>query len=145
MVPSSSDASGQTNVIGAQVHVLNPAAGKWTLIVVFAPAVSGTALSEPFTVAVNQDAVSAGAGGLPNSTQTILTAGHAYPYNATIKNTGTAPESFFPDARLPGSTPFQLGARRPAAIPTSPPRSAPRRRRRSPPTRWPRAPTRFSS
>jgi hypothetical protein len=110
MVPSSSDPSGQTNVIGTQVHVLNPAPGKWTLIVVFAPAVSGTALSEPFTVAVNQDPVSPGAGGLPNSTSSTLTAGHAYTYNTTIKNTGTAPESFFPDARLPGSTPFELGA-----------------------------------
>jgi hypothetical protein len=110
MVPSSSDPSAQSNVIGAQVHVLNPAAGKWTLIVVFAPTVSGTALSEPFRVAVNQNQVAAGAGGLPNSTSTTLTGGHAHTYSATIKNTGTAPESFFPDARLPGSTPFSLGA-----------------------------------
>ncbi len=110
VVPSSGDPSGQTNVIGAQVHVLNPAPGKWTLIVVFAPTVSGTALSEPFTVAVNQNQVAAGADGLPNSAQTTLTAGQAYTYKATIKNTGTAPESFFPDARLPGSTPFSLGA-----------------------------------
>ena len=33
---------------------LSPAAGRWTLAVLFAPTVSGTALSEPFTVAVNQ-------------------------------------------------------------------------------------------
>jgi hypothetical protein len=110
MVPSASDPSGQTDVIGAQVHVLNPAPGRWTLIVVFAPTVSGTALSEPFTVAVNQDPIAAGAGGLPNSAGTTLTAGHAYTYDATIKNTGTAPESFFADARLPGSTRFTLGA-----------------------------------
>ena len=31
-------------------------------------------------------------------------------YNVTVKNTGTAPEMFFPDARVPGSTPFALGA-----------------------------------
>lgn len=92
MVPSSNDPSGQTNVIGAQVHVLSPAPGKWTLIVAFAPTVAGTALSEPFSVAVNQDSVPAGAGGLPNSAQTTLTAGQAHTYNATIKNTGTALE-----------------------------------------------------
>ena len=63
VVPSSGDPAGQTNVIGARVHVLNPAPGKWTLIVVFAPTVSGTALSEPFTVAVNQNQVAAGATG----------------------------------------------------------------------------------
>ena len=45
-----------TNTLGANVHVVDPAAGRWTVIVTFAPTVSGTALSEPFTVSLNQTA-----------------------------------------------------------------------------------------
>jgi hypothetical protein len=40
----------------------------------------------------------------------LVERGQSYTYSVTVKNTGTAPEMFFPDARLPGSTPFTLGA-----------------------------------
>ena len=63
MVPSASSSTGQVNVQGAQLHALNPAAGTWTVIIVFSPTVSGTALSEPFTVATNQQPVAATAPG----------------------------------------------------------------------------------
>ena len=56
-----------TNTLGANLHVLSPAAGMWTLIVVFAPQVSGMAISEPFTVDMNENAVRARAPGLPDS------------------------------------------------------------------------------
>ncbi|HEX4011267.1 MAG TPA: S8 family serine peptidase [Solirubrobacteraceae bacterium] len=95
---------------GAQLHVLSPAGGQWTLIVLFAPAAGGTQIAEPFTVSTDQQAVPAGAGGLPDAAATQLTASHAYTYDVTVKNTGSAPESFFPDARLPGSTSLSLGA-----------------------------------
>ncbi len=50
---------------GAQLHTLNPAPGRWRLAVVFAPVVSGNSLSSPFQVSVNQQAVPASGGGLP--------------------------------------------------------------------------------
>src|SRR5262249_8225033 len=110
MVPGASPDAPPDGQLGAQLHTLNPAPGRGRLAVVFAPVVSGNALSSPFQVNVNQQAVPASRGGLPNSASTQLTAGQPQTYQVTVKNTGTAPETFFPDARLPGSTPFTLGA-----------------------------------
>ena len=110
MVPGADSSSPPNNQLGAQLHTLNPAPGRWRLAIVFAPVVSGNSLSSPFQVSVDQQAVPASAGGLPNAASTQLTAGQSYTYDVTVKNTGTAPEMFFPDARLPGSTPFTLGA-----------------------------------
>ena len=110
MVPGATASDPPNNQVGAQLHTLNPAPGRWRLAVVFAPVVSGNSLSSPFQVSVNQQAVPASGGGLPNSASTQLTAGQPQTYQVTVKNTGTAPEMFFPDARLPGSTPFTLGA-----------------------------------
>jgi hypothetical protein len=110
MVPGATPSSPPDNQVGAQLHTLKPAAGRWRLAVVFAPVVSGNSLSSPFQVSVNQQAVPATRGKLPNDASTQLTAGQPQTYNVTVKNTGTAPETFFPDARLPGSGPFTLGA-----------------------------------
>ncbi len=109
-VLSSASSTGLANVQGAQLHALSPQGGTWTVIVEFGPQASGTQLSEPFTVATNQQADPAGSGGIPDSASTKLSAGTAYSYDVTIKDTGTAQESFFPDARLPGSTQLGLGA-----------------------------------
>jgi hypothetical protein len=110
MVPGATASDPPNNQIGAQLHTLNPAPGLWRLAVVFAPVVSGNSLASPFEVSVNEQAVPASGGGLPNAASTQLTAGQAHTYQVTVKNTGTAPETFFGDARLPGSTPFTLGA-----------------------------------
>ena len=104
----SSTAPGYTNQLGTQLHVLSPAAGTWTLIVAYVPQVSGTALSEPFTISTNDRAVPASAGGLPNSTNVKLTAGQGQTYNLRITNNGPTPEAYFVDARNPGSTPLSL-------------------------------------
>ncbi|HEY8625163.1 MAG TPA: S8 family serine peptidase [Solirubrobacteraceae bacterium] len=92
------------NVQGAQLHTLSPAAGRWTLIIAFVPRDSGTRLSEPFTVTMDQDARIARANGLPDSPSTTLAAGKPDTFPVTIQNTGNAPEAFFVDARSPGST-----------------------------------------
>ncbi len=110
MVPGATPSSPPDTQAGAQLHTLNPAAGRWRLLVVFAPVVSGNSLSSPFQVNVNQQAVPASGAGLPNAASTQLTAGQTYAYDLTVKNTGTAPEMFFADPRLPGSTSFPLGA-----------------------------------
>lgn len=95
-----------TDELGAQLHVLSPAQGAWTLIVTFAPQVSGTALTEPFTVSTNQTAVPATAAGLPTSPATKLAAGQAQTYNVKVTNAGPAPEAYFLDARTPQSVPM---------------------------------------
>jgi subtilase family protein/peptidase inhibitor I9 len=110
MVPGATPSSPPDTQTGAQLHTLNPAPGRWRLAVVFAPVVSGNELASPFRVSVNEQAVPATGGGLPNGAATQLAAGQSYTYDVTVKNTGTAPEMFFGDARLPGSTSFTLGA-----------------------------------
>jgi len=95
---------------GAQLHVLNPAAGLWTLVIDFFNTVSGTAVSQPFTVTMNDTPVSASAAGLPDSASTTLPAGTPVTVDVKVTNNGTSPEAYFVDARLSGevSTPLAV-------------------------------------
>jgi subtilisin family serine protease len=97
---SSSGGSQLTPENGAQLHVLNPAAGLWTLVIDFFNTVSGTAVAQPFTVTMNDTPVTASASGLP--TGTTLTAGTPVTAGVTVTNNGTSPEAYFVDARLSG-------------------------------------------
>jgi len=106
----SSTAPGYTNEMGAQLHVLSPAEGAWTLIVAFIPQVSGTALTEPFTVSTNESAVPVSAAGLPAASTTKLSAGSGHTYSVTVKNNGPSPEAYFLDARLPSTTQLSLAS-----------------------------------
>jgi hypothetical protein len=101
-----------TNELGTQLHVLNPAPGAWTLAIAFAPTVSGTAISEPFTVSTNENAVPAGVTGgtLPDSAATTLKAGKATTVQVAVTNQGTAPEAFFLDGRLSATTQLALAS-----------------------------------
>lgn len=101
-----------TNELGAQLHVLDPAQGSWTLIVAFIPKVSGTALSEPFTVKTSQAAQPARVTGgkLPDSVATQLAAGKATTVKVRVRNRGPAPEAFFLDGRLSTTTQLQLAS-----------------------------------
>jgi subtilisin family serine protease len=103
-------ANGVVNEPGAQLHTLDPQAGTWTLILLYAPGVSGTAISEPFTVHVNENPVPAVAPGLPESGRVRLVAGQPYNYIVHIRNTGDAPEVYFLDARLNNSISMNLAA-----------------------------------
>jgi hypothetical protein len=99
-----------TNQLGAQLHVLAPAPGAWTLVVAFAPTVSGTTLAEPFTVSTSQTAVPASitGGTLPNSPAVTLKAGKAVTLGVQVTNQGPSPEEFFLDGRLSGTTQLAL-------------------------------------
>jgi hypothetical protein len=99
-----------TYVQGAQVHVLAPQSGTWTLVVEYGPTASGQQLAEPFTIDTSQAAVPADGGGLPDSPSTQLAAGTPSTYDVTVKNTGSAPESFFIDARSPGTAQLTLAS-----------------------------------
>ena len=92
-----------TNELGTQLHVLSPQSGTWTLDVLFAPQVSGMALSEPFTVTTNEDAVPVQST-VPNSPSVKLTGGQAHTFGVTISNNGPDTEVYFLDARQPTST-----------------------------------------
>ena len=64
------DATGNLSVLperGVELHVLNPDAGVWTLIINWYEQVSGTALRQPFTVVMSRIAPVASAPLLPDS------------------------------------------------------------------------------
>jgi subtilisin family serine protease len=96
-------ASGTTEVrpeVGTQLHVLDPAAGLWTVVVDFYNTVSGTAVSQPFTITIDDTPVAVSARGLPDSASTKLAAGKPVTAWVSVHNGGTAPEAYFVDARL---------------------------------------------
>jgi hypothetical protein len=95
---------------GLQLHTLAPTPGTWTLVVDFAPVVSGNNISTPFTVTTDDRARTATAAGLPDSTKTVLAAGKTTAYQVKIVNTGPSAESFFVDPRLNSSATYTLGA-----------------------------------
>lgn len=97
-----------TNQLGGQLHTLNPSAGTWTLAIVYAPTVSGTAITEPFAVSMNERAVPASATGVPDSANTKLVAGQSYTADITLHNNGNSPELYFVDPRLGGSSSMDL-------------------------------------
>lgn len=100
-------AGGATNALAAQLHVVAPAAGRWDLVVNFAGTVSGTALSQPYTVRVSGAATPASIVGLPSGKVT-LKKGVATTVRVKVTNTGTVPEAYFLDPRLTGSTTYPL-------------------------------------
>jgi hypothetical protein len=97
-----------TNGLGTSLHAIDPAAGRWTLIITFAPTVSGTALSEPFTVSVDQNAAAVSTTGLPIGGR--INAEHPAVVDVTVTNTGIAPEAYFIDGRTDATTQYDLAS-----------------------------------
>lgn len=95
---------------GAELHVLHPAAGLWTLIIGFYGQVSGTSLSQPFSVTLSSAAAQASAPGLPHSVNSTLADGAKKTVYIRVKNTGKVPEEYFVDGRLNQSATYNLAA-----------------------------------
>jgi hypothetical protein len=95
---------------GAQLHVVRPTAGLWTLVVDFYGTVSGTAISQPFTIKMNDTQVHATAAGLPDSASSQLASGTPVTVPVKITNNGTTPEAYFVDARLHSEVKENLAA-----------------------------------
>ncbi|HEY1652217.1 MAG TPA: S8 family serine peptidase [Acidimicrobiales bacterium] len=93
-----------TNSLGANVHVINPAAGLWTMIITFAPTVSGAALSEPFQVSLDQRAPVVSTSKVPAK----ISATHPAVVDVHVTNTGTAPEAYFIDGRTDALAQYNL-------------------------------------
>jgi Subtilase family/Peptidase inhibitor I9 len=102
----SSGALTLTPELGANVHVVDPAQGRWTVIITFAPTVSGTALSEPFTVSLNEFPALVRARGVPGGR--TISATHPAVALIRVVNTGTAPEAYFVDGRTNATTQYSL-------------------------------------
>jgi len=104
-------ATGTTKVkpeVGAQLHVINPRAGLWTLPIDFYNTVSGTSVAQPFTVTINDAPVTASSGGLPDGS--TLTAGTPVTATVTVTNNGSTPEAYFVDPRLDDQVATKLAA-----------------------------------
>jgi subtilisin family serine protease len=122
VVSSATNALAETTLSGtlgsdpepaAQLHALNPAAGTWTVIVDFYNTVSGTAVTQPFTVTVNDTPVTAAASALPDSAATTLTAGEPVTAMVTVTDGGPTPEAYFVDARLSRQAVISLATQTP--------------------------------
>jgi subtilisin family serine protease len=100
--------------VGTQLHVLAPTAGRWTLIIDFYNTVSGTAVTQPFTVNLNDTAVPAADNGLPDGAK--VTAGTPINAVVVVRNTGTTPEAYFLDPRLNGQVELDLAAQTTARL-----------------------------
>ena len=79
-------------------YALDPVAGLWTLIVVFAEPTAGNEIWEPYFGRVVFNAVRVSATGVPDGGG--LVAGKATTVPVTITNTGAATEDYFIDPRL---------------------------------------------
>ena len=95
---------------GTQLHVLHPDPGLWTLVINFYNQVYGTALTQPFTVTLDQNPVPDSASGLPDSPSTSLAAGEVKTIHVKLTNPGTTPEAYFVDARLDRSVQLRLSS-----------------------------------
>lgn len=105
--------------LSGQVHALAPMAGTWSLIVLFAPQVSGTQLQQSFTVSLDSAPVAASAKGLPQSDSAVLPAGSTTTASITIRNTGPAPQAYFLDARSLTSRAYTLTAKQQVPLPAT--------------------------
>ena len=89
------------------IYKINPAAGRWSLVLAWQNPVNGTELTEPFSGAIRFNQVKVGST-LPNGSSTKLSQGSTNTFSVTVKNTGLAPEAFFLDPRLNQTTTIDL-------------------------------------
>jgi hypothetical protein len=117
------DASGNPSVLSSlQAYVDTPTAGRWELVIYDLNPVVGGALSQNFTGHLKYNLVNVTAAGLPKGQ---VAKGTPITATVTVKNTGTAPESFFADPRLAGykdyNLPAQPGFTATVPLPAGPP------------------------
>ena len=86
----------------------DPDPGPWTLAVEFYNQVSGTALSQPFTITLSRTSRDRAARGVAGLRRTTLPAGQPTTVTVKVKNTGKHPEAYFVDARLNQTTQLNL-------------------------------------
>jgi hypothetical protein len=105
-----------TSLTALTASAVNPAPGTWTLVVDFSEPVVGNEISEPYTGDIRFNAAKVSAAGLPGSAATKLAAGTPVTVPVQITNTGVAPEDYFVDPRLNGSTSVTLAPQGPSEV-----------------------------
>jgi hypothetical protein len=85
---------------GAVSHVLNPAPGRWTLVIALANPASGITASRPLTGAIDFSKFAVSTSGVPSSASAPIPVGTSKTIAVTVANTTKVPQSFFLDARL---------------------------------------------
>ena len=119
-VPTAYDLTDRTGtgtaVTQTDVYARDPAPGRWTLAVDVAGATVGDVLSQQFTGHIGLNTVDVSAPGLPDAAATRLPAGQAVTVPVTVRNTGTAPQDFFLDARLDRTADMPLAAAEPGTV-----------------------------
>ena len=111
---------GQNSVEGnhstaLSAYTINPAAGRWTLIVDFAGAEPGDLISQPYQGQVEFNSAQVRGIGVPNGDR--LVAGKAVTVPVRITNTGVAPEDYFVDPRLNAVENITLAPLGPSTVP----------------------------
>ncbi|WP_370375720.1 S8 family serine peptidase [Catenulispora sp. GAS73] len=103
---------------GAQLSVLTPQAGQWTIIVTFTNPVTGDALDTTFDGEVDFHGVGAVAGGVPQGG--VIAAGKPVTMSFTVHNSSQGIESYFLDPRLDQYVTMPLASTTPSANLTLP-------------------------
>jgi hypothetical protein len=99
-----------------EVAATTPAQGRWTLILDFAPAITGNRLSTPYEGTVTLAAGPAKGSGLPVSASTTLPAGKAFAADVVVRNTSDATVDYFLDPRDDRTAMVQLAGQSPTSI-----------------------------
>lgn len=95
---------------------LDPAAGQWTLILSFAPVITGNQVVTPYTGQVSLGADQAAAPTLPDTPNQVLNAGVPVVVPVRVHNPGPAPQDYFIDPRLARITSIALAPQSPASM-----------------------------
>ncbi len=107
---TSSDGTTTTNQTTLSATTLNPASGTWTLIVDFAEPVAGNELGDPYAGRIRFNATQVRALTLPSGPGVRLVAGRPITVPVRITNTSVAPQDYFVDPRLDGTTSLTLAS-----------------------------------
>lgn len=106
----------ETPTSSVEVATTAPTPGLWTLILNFAPTITGNKLAEPYRGTVALVGAPASRDSLPDSPMTALKAGQSTTVRIAVRNTSSAPLDYFVDARLDKTGTVQLAAQSPTTL-----------------------------
>jgi hypothetical protein len=121
--PATQTGKGQ-QVTQTDLSAIAPAPGRWSLTIDIPGAIAGDEVSQTFIGRIGFDTEDVHTSGLPNSAGTVLPVGRQVTVPVTVHNTGSAPQNYFVDARLTGTTTVSLAVNGLATVPLPTPFTA---------------------